>query len=78
MAQARDSMVAILGEGKLSDIKSWLRSGVAMEDAVMEKLRALHWLLDYHILDNVYFVGGGTGAVFVWGRQILVTSSNPA
>ena len=67
MAQARDSMVAIFGEGKLSDGKRWLRANAAMEDTVKEKMKALHWLPDKHILGNVSFVGGGTGAFCLWG-----------
>ena len=54
----------MLGDGKLSVIKRWLRAATAIrkQDAFMHALSEASWLPVGFVWDNVYLVGGGKQA----------------
>ena len=54
----------MLGEGKASVIKRWLRAATAIrkQDAFMHALSQASWLPVGFVWDNVYLVGGGKQA----------------
>ena len=59
-----EEMAAVLGDGKLSVIKRWLRAATSSrkQDAFMLALSEASWLPVGYVWDNVYLVGGGKQA----------------
>ena len=58
-SRARNDMLAVLGDGAMSNIKRWLRASAGLAAEVVAELHTVAWLPEAFIFDNYFFVGGG-------------------